>query len=92
MAVKYRPAPVIPVCANFGGFYIGGHVGWNYHKHDWKDLDNYGFGAFALDHAGDGTNTRSRWHAGVQGGYNWQNKLLGVRRAGGLELDELQRG
>jgi len=70
--VKYRPAPVVPVCANFGGFYIGGHGGWNYQRHDWKDLDNYGFGAFALDHAGDGTNTRTSWHAGAQAGYNWQ--------------------
>jgi outer membrane immunogenic protein len=79
--VYKAPPPVVPVCANFGGFYIGGHAGWNYQKHDWKDLDNYGFGAFALDHAGDGTNTRSRWHAGVQGGYNWQTNctVFGVQ-------------
>jgi len=79
--VYKAPPPVVPVCANFGGWYVGGHVGWNYQRHDWKDLDNYGFGAFALDHAGDGTNTRSSWHGGAQAGYNWQTNctVFGVQ-------------
>jgi outer membrane immunogenic protein len=73
MAVKYRPAPpVVPICANFGGFYIGGHAGWNYNRAEWKDKDNFGFTRTFQDHVGDGTNSDSDWHAGVQAGYNWQ--------------------
>ena len=72
MPVKYRPAPVVPVCANFGGFYVGGHVGWNYYKHDWKDRDNYGFNRTFSDHIGDGTEPDASWHGGAQVGYNWQ--------------------
>jgi outer membrane immunogenic protein len=68
------PPPVArPACAQFGGIYVGGHGGWNYQRHDWSDLDNYGFSAFALDHAGDGTNTDSHWHGGAQVGWNWQS-------------------
>jgi hypothetical protein len=39
---------VKPACANFGGFYLGGHVGWNYYKNEMRDLDNYGFGVFGI--------------------------------------------
>jgi outer membrane immunogenic protein len=66
------PAALGSGCANFGGFYVGGHGGWVYYHNDWKDQDNYGFNQTGSDHIGDGTLTDSSWHAGVHGGYNWQ--------------------
>jgi len=72
MAVKYKPGPVVPRCANFGGWNVGVHAGWNYYNHDWKDRDNYGFNFTGQDHIGDGTEKKTGWHGGVQTGYNWQ--------------------
>jgi outer membrane immunogenic protein len=67
----YKAAPIVaaPACANFGGFYVGGNVGWKYYEHKWKDKDNYGAG-FLLDT--DGSESDNSWTAGVQTGYNWQ--------------------
>jgi hypothetical protein len=31
------PAPVVPICANFGGAYIGANVGWGYHNYKYHD-------------------------------------------------------
>ena len=53
--------------------YFGGHGGWNYYRHDWKDLDNYGYNFTFEDQVGDGANTDSDWHGGIQGGLNWQS-------------------
>lgn len=70
----YRAAPVVavPGCAQFGSFYLGGHVGWKYRDHDWKDKDNYGFDHTFLDHIGDGSESVNSWEAGLQTGYNLQ--------------------
>lgn len=64
--------PITPGCAQFGGFYVGGQGGWAYYQNDWTDADNYGFGVIGLDHTGDASNSNNSWHAGVQGGFNWQ--------------------
>ena len=82
MAVKARPLPPPPPpCAQFGGWYFGGHVGWNYYKHEYKDLDQYGLNAFTLDNVSNLNNNDSDWHGGAQGGYNWQSgcALFGVQ-------------
>src|SRR5262245_5395240 len=72
--MRVKAAPVLkPACANFGGWYFGGHVGWNYYKHEMRDLDNYGFGVFGMDHVESVLNSENSWHGGVQGGYNWQS-------------------
>jgi outer membrane immunogenic protein len=80
MPAKAAPA-IAPACANFGGFYIGGHGGWTYYEHKFKDLDNFGFGIFGIDNFGEFTNTDNDWHAGVQAGLNWQTgcTLFGVQ-------------
>ena len=70
--IKAPSIVAVPACAQFGGFYLGGHVGWKYRDHDWKDKDNYGFSAFGLDHIGDGSESSNSWEAGVQTGYNFQ--------------------
>ena len=75
MAVKYRPAPVVPACAQFGGFYVGGNVGWGYGDHTFRDLDGFGFGG-----PQEVSRSVGGWAAGVQGGYNWQSRctLFGI--------------
>jgi hypothetical protein len=41
--VKARPLPPPPPpCAQFGGFYVGGNVGWVFSEHRWNDLDALG--------------------------------------------------
>ena len=73
LPVPYKAPIYKPACGNFGGFTFGGHGGWNAYRHDWKDLDNYGFNFTGQDHVGDGTNSRNSSHWGVQGGWNWQS-------------------
>lgn len=72
MPIQAPPIVAVPACAQFGGFYLGGNVGWKYYKHDWKDKDNFGFGVIGLDHVGDGTESDNGWTAGIQAGYNLQ--------------------
>ena len=69
--VMKAPPVVRPACAQFGGFYLGGHVGSTYYKHEYKDLDAFGFAnidALPLS----ASNTDYGWHGGAQAGYNWQ--------------------
>lgn len=80
MAVK--AAPVIaarPACAQFGGFYLGGNVGYAYYEHNFNDRGALGPG---IDSGLGATyrDTQSGWNAGVQGGYNYQSgcTLFGV--------------
>ena len=41
MAVKARPPVVVaPPCAQFGGFYLGGNVGYGYYNHRHEDRGN----------------------------------------------------
>lgn len=68
-------APIVaplPACAQFGGFYVGGNVGWKYRNNDWTDKDNFGFNFTGLDNIGHGTENGNGWEAGVQSGYNFQ--------------------
>lgn len=67
------PAPVVvrPACAQFGGFYLGGHVGGGSYRYDYSDRGNL------VQTIDDDLPTSARlsdgnFLAGVQGGYNWQ--------------------
>ena len=75
MPVKARPLPPPPpACAQFGGFYVGGNVGYASGEHRLRDIDGFtnpffgGKGRLPIEFSGN----RSGWAAGVQGGYNWQ--------------------
>jgi len=70
---KASPELVVarPACAHFGGFYLGGNVGWGYHNSSYLDKGNL------VQTIDDDLPTSARlssdgWNAGVQGGYNWQ--------------------
>jgi outer membrane immunogenic protein len=78
-APVYRPAA--PACAQFGGFYIGGNVGYAYYDHTWSDRDAW---TREIDDDLQRSNVRtdrSGFIGGVQGGYNWQNNctVFGVQ-------------
>jgi outer membrane immunogenic protein len=64
-----RPPGVVPVagCARFGGFYVGGNIGWATLTAHQNDLDGYFSGAPTSFTATDDTFT-----AGAQFGYNLQ--------------------
>ena len=74
LPVAYKaPPPVRPACANFGGFYVGGNVGWGYYDHRWNDRD-----AWSSENSDDlqrsnVASSNSGFLGGVQGGYNWQS-------------------
>ena len=77
MAVKARPLPPPPPpCAQFGGFYVGGNVGWGYGDHTFRSLDSVGNFLGPVE----ASRSVSGWAAGVQGGYNWQSRctLFGI--------------
>lgn len=74
MAVK-AAAPVLarPACAQFGGWYVGGNVGYAYYEHNLADRD--GLGPF-IDTGLSGSpyrDTNGGWNGGVQAGYNYQS-------------------
>jgi outer membrane immunogenic protein len=75
--------PPPPPCAQFGGFYVGGNVGWGYGDHQFRDLD--GLANQVLDRFGvllptEASRSVSGVAYGVQGGYNWQSRctLFGI--------------
>ena len=83
LPVKARPLPPPPPpCAQFGGFYVGGNVGWGYGDHTFRSLDSFEiqfdngnqFGAHEVSWSVSGAT------AGIQGGYNWQSRctLFGI--------------
>jgi outer membrane immunogenic protein len=79
LPTKARPLPPPPPpCAQFGGFYFGGNVGYGYGDHTFRSLDTFGptgeFGPHEVSRSVDG------WAAGIQGGYNWQSRctLFGI--------------
>ena len=78
MRVKAPLPPPPPACAQFGGFYVGGNVGWGYGDHTFRNLD--GFGVDAGVFANEASTSESGLVAGVQGGYNWQFRctLFGI--------------
>jgi outer membrane immunogenic protein len=69
MPVKHvAPAMVSAGCANFGGWYAGISGGGTRYTVHRNDDDGY-----FEDNAGH-TVRKSGWNAGVQGGYNWQQR------------------
>lgn len=72
-------ASAMPCCARFGGFYIGGNVGWGHNDHQFDDYDGLGVG---LDEGLPNSIRleKSGVFGGLQIGYNWQPccALLGL--------------
>src|SRR5262245_60091521 len=59
-------------CANFGGFYLGGNVGWAYYDHTWNDRDAWAKNEVDLALPSSVSGTTSGFVGGVQAGYNMQ--------------------
>jgi outer membrane immunogenic protein len=77
MPVKARPLPPPPPpCAQFGGFYLGAHIGVVNVKRETTDIDFLWNGATTAT-------TGSGAAGGIQGGYNWQARCA----VWGFELD-----
>jgi outer membrane immunogenic protein len=51
---------------------VGGHVGWKYYEHGWKDRNNYGSVFTNLDYIGDGAESDNGFTGGVKLGYDLQ--------------------
>jgi outer membrane immunogenic protein len=85
LRMPVKAAPVYkPVCAQFGGFYVGGQVGSTYYDHRWNDLDNFGPGLINDDVFPRSSNSNKwSWHGGVLGGFNWQTNCTVF----GVEID-----
>jgi outer membrane immunogenic protein len=82
MPVAYK-APPRPACAQFGGLYIGGNVGWAYHDQSWTDRDAW-IDNFGTDWAlGTVDTTRGGFSGGLQAGWNYQMGCTVI----GLEID-----
>jgi outer membrane immunogenic protein len=82
IAVKAPAQAYRPACAQFGGFYLGGHGGGTYYDHRFNDLDNVGYnGGTDIDNFGGFSNSNTSWHAGAQAGWNWQTNctVFGVQ-------------
>jgi outer membrane immunogenic protein len=64
---------VRPACAQFGGAYIGGHVGYGYYDHRFNDRNGLGQG---IDDGLPSTVsvTDDSVNGGAQIGYNWQSR------------------
>jgi outer membrane immunogenic protein len=62
----------VPVCAQFGGFYVGVHG--SAESLDWKWYDRDSWAANEVDNSlpHDTGRNRTGWGAGVQAGWNWQ--------------------
>lgn len=72
MRAAYKAAPVVPRCANFGGWYVGANVGYGYYDHRLTDRD--GLGPFIDTGLPSSYNdTKSGVNGGVQAGYNYQS-------------------
>jgi outer membrane immunogenic protein len=78
MAVKARPMlpPPPPACAQFGGFYVGAHVGAAYYRGERHDLDSRWAEATSVA-------TDSGIIGGLQAGWNWQARCTVF----GFEID-----
>src|SRR5262245_36045728 len=59
-------------CANFGGFYLGGNVGWGYYDHTWSDRDAWAKNEVSLGLPSSVSSTTDGFVGGVQAGYNMQ--------------------
>jgi outer membrane immunogenic protein len=80
LAVKARPLPPpVPTCAQFGGAYIGGNIGYGYYNYNYHDRGNL-VQTIDDDLPTSTRLTDDRWNGGVKIGYNWQSRcsLFGV--------------
>jgi outer membrane immunogenic protein len=79
MAVKAAPVVARPACAQFGGFYLGGQVGYGYYNYNYHDKGNLAQ-TIDSDLPTAARLSKDGWNAGVQGGYNYQSgcSLFGV--------------
>jgi len=74
MAVKARPvAPLPPPCAQFGGFYVGGNLGYGYYDYRYHDRGNL-VQTIDSDLTTSAQLNNGNWNGGVQAGYNWQSR------------------
>jgi outer membrane immunogenic protein len=80
--MKAPPPMARPACAQFGGFYVGGQVGWGYYDHQWKELDSW-VGDTEDDLPDTVKTSKSGFMGGVQGGYSWQSNCTVF----GVEVD-----
>jgi outer membrane immunogenic protein len=78
------PAPVVvrPACAQFGGFYLGGHVGGGSYNFSYEDRGNL-VQTIDDDLPTSAKLTDGGFLGGIQGGYNWQTNCTVV----GFEAD-----
>ena len=65
------PIAVAPACAQFGGFYFGGHGGYGYYRHDYADRGNL-VQTIDSDLPTSANIADGNWHGGAQIGWNWQ--------------------
>jgi outer membrane immunogenic protein len=92
MPVKAYPA-ARPGCAQFGGWYVGGNVGWGVYDNTFSDRD--GLSKTLDDGLTSNANARNGgFVGGAQGGYNWQSgcTVLGIETDwswSGLKTSEL---
>jgi outer membrane immunogenic protein len=75
-ARMYKAAPPPPpACAQFGGFYVGGNVGWAYYDFDWHDRDAWAQEVDSDNDLPSSTRTNNNgFIGGVQGGFNLQTR------------------
>ena len=88
---KAPPPPPHPACANFGGFYVGAHVGAARYTNHWSDRDSWAGTLGPLV----GSDRREREHEHQDGICRRLDRRLelaggmfGLRLRGGLELVE----
>jgi outer membrane immunogenic protein len=73
IAPSYKaPPPYVPPCAQFGGFYVGGHLGGVSHDWTWNDRNAWAKNEVDLALPSSVSSTKSGFTGGVQVGYNWQ--------------------
>lgn len=72
MPTAYKAAPVVPRCANFGGWYVGANVGYGYYDHKLTDRDGLGT-SIDTGLPSNVNDTQSGVNGGVQAGYNLQS-------------------